>query len=163
MNVNVGLFTPTYSTTTGTYYPIDNVVQYPPVSNKFLGWEDIINDFNFKSKLDTPKYPKSSCYIAEDGTINLNLAVTGFSKENLSIKREGEKITIIGNKEKDTEKTPVKKVWSDISQKNFETIFSFNEKMNLEKITINLENGILSIVVPMHEENKPVVKELEIL
>jgi len=148
----------TSSSTGPIYYSQLSGISEPCL--KIQTWDEILKtDYDFKS-IDAPKYPKSSCYITEDGTVIIELAVTGFNKKDIKVKREGEKIIVSGDKEK--EESKLKEVWNNISKKKFETIFNFNDRMNLDTISISMENGILQIKVPLKEENKPIVKDLEI-
>jgi len=130
-------------------------------------WKDIVYNHNFASKPQTPKYPKTSGYFKQDGTMIIEVATTGFEKDEIKVKREGEKITVTG-KQKDsgliinTDENTRKVIWQDISQKAFEIFFTFDDKMDLNNISLKMNNGLLEISVPMKEEHRPVVKELEI-
>lgn len=151
------------TTTNGipNYYSGDNfTIDYFPNYN----WNDVVLKYEFKSKPKTFNYPKTSGYFKSDGTMIIEIAVTGFKKDELNLKREGEKIIITGKKDKIGEegKDRLKMVWQDISKKSFELVYNFDEKMDLDKIDISLEDGILTISVPVQEKHKPVVKELEI-
>jgi len=145
---------------TGTTAPFYSPIATPYPCLKGQTWDEILKtDYDFKS-IDAPKYPKSSCHITDGGTVIIELAVTGFNKKDIKVKREGEKIIISGDREK--EESKLKEVWNNISKKKFETIFDFNDRMNLDTISISMENGILQIKVPLKEENKPITKDLEI-
>ncbi|MCP4650334.1 MAG: Hsp20/alpha crystallin family protein [PVC group bacterium] len=109
---------------------------------------------------EAPKHPKTACHITDNGTVVLEIVITGFDRDDIDVKREGE--TIIISASRDNIECKSKEVWNDISKKKFETSFCFNDKMDLDKINLKIENGILIIEVPMKEEHKPVVKQLEI-
>ncbi len=149
------------NTVSNWYVTTPNYTVYDPFIKQTF-WDEILKkDFNFKS-IETPKYPKSSCHISEDGSVILEMAVTGFDKKDISVKREGEKIIIKGERKKDESEIKLKEIWNDISKKKFETIFTFNDKMNLDKIDVKMNNGLLEVTIPLKEENKPIITELEI-
>jgi len=116
-------------------------------------------------KIDIPSYPVSNIYLKQDGTMVLELAVTGFSKEEITGKVEGDKLCIKGKKIEDTkkdEKETYKYVHKKISMQDFDITYQCNDKMDLENIELTIDKGILTVSIPLKENEKPVIKELKI-
>ena len=95
----------------------DRYDYYPPIPTYPL-W-DTWTTWSFP-EVDVPKFPLSNCHIDKEGTVILELALAGYTKKELTVNRNGEKLTIEGKKLKDTDEE--KEVWKNFSTKDF--IFS---------------------------------------
>jgi HSP20 family protein len=108
-----------------------------------------------------PNYPVSNCYVLGDGTSILELAVTGFTKENLTIIREDDNLIIEGKRNKKHDEN-TKIVWDNIAYRDFKITYKCSAKVDLTKIKSTLENGVLKIIIPLKEESKPVKQVIDI-
>lgn len=109
-----------------------------------------------------PDYPVTDNYILENGDVVLEIAVTGRKKEDIQISCKDEYLTIKTiKKEKDKED---KKVYlhRKIARRDFDITFKCSTKLDLDKIEAKVEDGILSILIPLKEESKPKVREVKI-
>ena len=98
-----------------------------------------------------------------DKEVTLELAMAGVKKENLKITKKGRifTITCVGTKSDDDKKDEKKvailrkglKVPS--TDENVTSYFSVPEQFNVDKEKFNYEDGLLTIVVPLKEEEKP--------
>jgi len=98
------------------------------------------------------KYPLTNVY-DEGGIAYMEMAVAGFSKDDIEITVENDTLTIKGVKEKEDHpnRNYIKK---DIAMRNFEK--SYNLMFPIEKIDAEFENGILKLtLVPVKQtDNK---------
>lgn len=97
-----------------------------------------------------------------DKEVTLELAMAGVKKENLKITKKGRifTITCIGTKSDDDKKDEKKvailrKGLKVPSTENVESYFSVPEQFDVDKAKFNYEDGLLTIVVPLKEEEKP--------
>lgn len=112
-------------------------------------------------KVSVPSYPPGNGYILKDGTLKIELACTGFSKEELSISSEDNTLSVVGEiKVKEEISTTV---FHNLKVKDFEWKVKIHEKYNVENLSIQLLNGLLEIWIPLKEESKPKRKEFTII
>lgn len=97
-----------------------------------------------------------------DKEVTLELAMAGVKKENLKITKKGRifTITCVGTKSDDDKKDEKKvailrKGLKVPSTENVESYFSVPEQFDVDKAKFNYEDGLLTIVVPLREEEKP--------
>lgn len=97
-----------------------------------------------------------------DKEVTLELAMAGVKKENLKITKKGRifTITCVGTKSDDDKKDEKKvailrKGLKVPSTENVESYFSVPEQFDVDKAKFNYEDGLLTIVVPLKEEEKP--------
>lgn len=113
-------------------------------------------------KIDTPSYPVSNFGVTEDGTSIIEVAVSGFDKEDIIVRREDLKIIVTGKKKEEKNEQKVKYIYKKIAERDFEISFVGSEKWNFDKLTAKINNGILRIEVPIRDECKPINTTYEI-
>lgn len=153
-----------YTTTTdSTTYPVGHY-QYQEYTNPFIYIDRDFNNFWNSINIpiiDTPSYPPANGWFLSDGTLMLEIAVTGFDKDELSIKRDDYNLIIKGDPIK-KESNDRKELFHTLARRKFTLKYSIPSKMDLDKIDVNMDKGILTIKVPIKEEMRPIVKEIEI-
>jgi len=99
----------------------------------------------------------------DDNKYTIELALPGFSKEEVSIKFEEEVLTVTaGRQPKEDVKGP-KYTWNEFGFKSkYERSFQLPETVNADQISAAFENGILLVTLPKKEVQKPAVKQIEI-
>ncbi len=103
------------------------------------------------------KYPLTNVY-EENGIAYMEVAVAGFTKDEIKIKVENNTLTITGttNKLNKSERKYIKK---DIAMRNFDK--SYNLMFPIETVDATFNNGILTIkLIPIIQ--KIFVSEIEI-
>lgn len=97
-----------------------------------------------------------------DKEVTLELAMAGVKKENLKITKKGRifTITCVGTKTDDNKKDEkkvaiLKKGLKVPSTTDVTSYFSVPEQFDCEKAKFNYEDGLLTIVVPLRDEEKP--------
>ena len=99
----------------------------------------------------------------EDGTEVIEMAATGFTKDEIKISFEGRKIFINGKKEKKEEAPKKRKVFcSKLSTREFALTWILNKFADIDKAEAKFENCILTIRVPAKEIEKVERKQITI-
>ena len=106
-------------------------------------------------------YPPVNIYENEKG-FSIELKIPGVKKEEVSIQMEKGLLTIsfqqVENKDENLEKL-IKK---EFAIKNFKRTFSLDEKINSEAIDAKMENGILTLSLPLKESSNAPKKLINI-
>lgn len=96
---------------------------------------------------ESPKPPIDQFPVYEDDKLlgwKIQMAVAGFNADNLSVRNEDQRLIIEGDNTK-----------ADIAPK-FKTRFKHQitiaKRLSVDKAEVSLENGILSIFLPINEE-----------
>ena len=143
-----------YTNTVDLFDAIDSLIIYP--LTKVWDW-DIIDFPN----IITPPYPVANGWFLSDGSLLLEIAVSGFTKEELKIHRNDYNLIITGEPEK-VDTSDRKRLFQSLSKRKFELKYKIPDKMNLDDISVEMDKGILSITVPIREEMKPIKKQITI-
>jgi molecular chaperone IbpA len=117
-----------------------------------IGFNSVFDDL-LRSPL-IEKYPLDNLYITPDGNYHLELAVAGFSKDDLEVERLNNKLVVRGKKE--IESKDINYIRKNISYRSFEK--SFTVSNDFKDIHVNLENGMLYI--ELKKDDKEITKQL---
>jgi HSP20 family molecular chaperone IbpA len=123
-----------------------------------FGWIWTQPNYVFDYKIETLTYPVSNSSILDDGTSVLEIAVSGFSSDEITVKREDLKIIVEGKKQKEEETKKKKYLYKQIAERDFTMEFIGSDKWDFNNLKVLLKNGILRIEVPILESCKPVNK-----
>lgn len=105
-------------------------------------------------------YRKPATNISEDDDkFQLDIAVPGLEKKDIEINVEKDLLTI---KYENGKEDQVNYTHREFGQHSFCRTFSLGEKIDMEKIEANYNNGVLNVTLPKKEEAKPVKKQIEI-
>lgn len=85
----------------------------------------------------------------------IELALPGYSKEDIKIQLEQEVLTVSSEIKTEEETKDQHFSRKEFSLKTFKKVFNLPEDADAEKIIANCSDGILSIQVPKKEEAKP--------
>ena len=123
--------------------------------------DDLVQQFfgdAFLNPKANSKYPLTDVY-DEDGIAYMEVAVAGFSKDEIKITVNNDTLTIKGDAlEKDTShRSYIKK---DIAMRNFEK--SYNLMFPVESVDAEFDNGILKIKIVPQTPKHQTMKEIEI-
>lgn len=108
-----------------------------------------------------PNYPVSNHLVASNGDSKLEIAVPGFKKEEITVEIEGSKLTISGVKAERDDPEGVF-VHRKLARRDFNLAFKCHPQTDFSNADVSLENGILTVMLPLKEEAKPVRKQLTV-
>lgn len=122
-----------------------------------IGYEEFFDRILNQVPSKTSNYPPSNLLKTEDGYL-IEIAVAGFSKENVRVYQEEDKLIIEG------ESTPkpenVQAIHQGLGQRSFKHAYRLLDAAEVRGV--RLENGILSIDISMNEPEPPDRKYFEI-
>ena len=123
-------------------------------------FDSFFSDFPDHLQRSTHGYPVADIYRSDDGSTCLELALAGFTKEDLSVTIQPEKrsITVSANMNNNSDEQSTRRIARRSFQK---TYVNYDDNLDIAKAEANFENGLLTVSVPTREEVKPV--EIEIL
>ena len=108
-------------------------------------------------KRSTEGYPVTDLYQDETGSQVIEMALAGFSKEDLNIEIKDNKITIGARSEK-----PPDQQQRRIAKRSFtKTFVDYHNQLDMTNATAEFVNGLLKVIIPQHIENKPVQIEIK--
>ena len=122
------------------------------IHNQMLGFDRTFERMALLLAKDDVKYPPHNIIKVTDDKFNIELALAGFTKEQLNIEVKDRGITIHAEAgENDGESTSRR-----IARRSFsKTFYDYSNKLDLERITAKFENGLLVVKVPPVLEAKP--------
>jgi HSP20 family protein len=99
--------------------------------------------------------------IVEDkDNMTITAEIPGMEKDDIKIFIEDGVLTISGEKKTSIENNEVNFIRSELCQGSFSRSFTLPEHLDVEKITADYKNGMLTLVLPKTEKSKP--KEIKV-
>lgn len=126
--------------------------------------KDLISAFfdNHQIIIDDLSYPVMDCHILNDGSMLYEIAVTSFTPEEITAEVVNNELVIVGKKKQKKRDDISKTLVNKIAKRDFEFRSFLSDKMDINKIETSLVDGMLSIVIPLKEDKKPITKKLTI-
>lgn len=112
----------------------------------------------FSNTKAVSKYPLTDVYTV-DGIAYLEIAVAGFSKDEIKIELTEDSLRIVGSKNEDTTNTNREYIKRDIAKRNFDVAYSL--MFPVDHIDAEIIDGILKVVVVPANKQKE-VRQIEI-
>jgi molecular chaperone IbpA len=129
------------------------------LNRALIGFDKIFNDFETRQQGTTTNYPPYNVLKYDDNNFEIEVAVAGFDREDISVELDQDILRIRGQrtKEEDTSKY----LHRGLAARDFERIFTLAD--HIEVGDAELTNGILRVkltrIVP--EELKPRLIEIK--
>lgn len=92
--------------------------------------------------------------VENEAGITLRADLPGVSKESLSIRVEGETLTIEGRVSLG-EATELRPVYAEVRTAHYRRSFVLSRDLDVDKIDAAMKNGVLTLTVPKVEQAKP--------
>lgn len=124
-----------------------------------IGFERLLKEAeDLQVNRSQPHYPPFNIIKLDSDSYLLELAVTGFSLEEISVTTNQQKLIIKAEKEKTAEREYIHR---GLSSRNFEKIFPLTDYMEVKEAVV--KNGLLSILVErvLPESLKPKLIEVK--
>lgn len=147
-----------------------NIIKYqtPKFNSLMPNFFDIFdgilgNDIAEFSGSDCLAKSPSVNIIETENSYDLELAVPGFNKENISINVENDVLTIKGETKTEKEENKKRYTRREFSYSSFTRSFNLNDQVRGDKIGADYKDGILTITIPKKEEaKKGLAREIKI-
>ena len=124
----------------------------PPLLKSFVGFDQLFDELSRVSEQKSSNYPAYDIYKKSEINYEINLAVAGFSINDIEIILLNDVLIIRGNK---TNKENVAIIHKGIANRSFEQKFKLEQLIEVEDA--HLKDGILSIKLlkKLPENKKP--------
>ena len=123
----------------------------PFFKNAFVGFESVVDDVLDDMK---PTYPPRNILKYKDGSYKIELAVAGFSKDEITIKVEdGNKLIISGDNTREKSEE-CEYIAHGIASRNFTTTYQLYDTLEVEDA--KLEDGILRVYIKCNDKKASV-------
>ena len=124
------------------------------ISKNGIGMDDYLDRF-FNSFETTTNYPPYNLIHVNNVESVLEIALAGFTKDEINVYTEYGKLTVEGNKETNQE-TGSQYVHQGLAQRSFNRTWSLSEDIEVRDVTVEdgLLTGKLGKVVPDHHARK---------
>ncbi len=137
--------------------PSDRRINIPtPFFNQVIGLDSFIKTLENIQPKQT-NYPPYNIIKTTEDSFRIEVAVAGFSKEELNLTVEKRVLTIIGEKKEENKDISHEKnyVFRGISEKNFKIHYTLSEYIYVD--SVELKDGLLTIdlIREVPEEEKP--------
>ena len=133
----------------------------------FNAVDRLLNDF-FQEGLKNDRYAKNEIKFQPATNIfdynefvRIEMQIPGFSKEQVKITLDKDVLLVKGEIAQE-EKEEVNYSRVEFKASDFDKKFKLNDELDVEKVQANFSNGILILTIAKKEEQKPVVKNIEI-
>lgn len=126
----------------------------------FKSFDELMN--SSRLSFQEPFPPVNVFYRADDKTAEITLALAGYSKDELSVTVDGDRILIEASPIKEEEKAGTymkRRIHKTAFKRSYELPHGVYD---MEKVDVEYNNGLLTITVPSKEKETPAVKKIAI-
>ena len=140
-------------------YNMTGLTVFDPFRNLTVGFDDVFNRLSSLNHFEIPKYPPYNIKKIDDSKYQLEIALAGFSKEDIDVQVKDNTLTISGKASDDKEKDN-SFVYKGIAQRAFKREWTLIDYLKVTNAKFN--NGVLVVDMELNlpEEEKP--KKIEI-
>lgn len=111
------------------------------LNRALIGFDRIFNDFENRHINSTTNYPPYNVVKHSDDSFEIEVAVAGFTKEDITVEVDQDQLKIKGQRLKDEDTS--KYVYRGLAARDFERVFTLADHMEVGEA--ELTNGILSV------------------
>ena len=86
---------------------------------------------------------------------HLEAATPGMQDKDINIEVHNDVLTIKGHKEDESDIKKENYHIREFSSQNFERSFKLSDRIDTDKVTAKIDNGVLRVDLPKHEQTKP--------
>lgn len=110
------------------------------------------------SRLTVSGHPKGDMYVGKDGNLIMKFTLAGYSKEQLSVSVDGNKLVISATKSDEDDEDS-----STLARRGFKKVFTdFAHAWDIQSANVSYKDGLLKIVVAPLTRKANVSKNLDI-
>lgn len=107
---------------------------------------DIVRNPTYSRK--TVYSPPANIYSNEESYV-IEMAVPGYSREDLNVKIEGDALYVSSKMESKSKTNDMKKAYTEFDYSKFERVWTVPESCDKENVSAEYEAGILRISIPL--------------
>ena len=113
---------------------------FSPFARNAIGFETLFDRLNDRSYDNNDGYPPYDIVRKAEDEFQINIAVAGFSRDEITITAEASQLTIAGKK---ADKDDTEYLYQGISARSFERRFNLADYIEVENATF--DNGLLHV------------------
>ncbi len=107
--------------------------------------------------------PNPAAEVTEDKTnFRIALELPGMAEKDVEIAIEGDRLTVRGEKKRESERKEGSEVYSERSWGMFQRNFLLPDTVDRDKVEANFAKGVLTIVLPKTEKARASVRKVEV-
>ena len=114
--------------------------------------QELAHIFGVRTPAEVKRYPLTDISMDKNKVVYIELAVAGFSKEDIDLEIKGNKLHIKGTNSR--EELDLEYVQRHISNQDFERVIALDDKYLSGKFDAELNDGILTIMIEPVEPEK---------
>ena len=124
-------------------------------------FDDFFRDFDWlvpTSGKEPRRFPLTDIVLLDNGDIEVDIALAGFSRDDIEIEQVGNTLVISGEVSEKSEKKEKEVIQRHISKSSFERKIRLHDDYVGGDIEASFENGLLKIVVHKNEKDKKLIE-----
>ena len=129
------------------------------MSTQFNEWDILFHNFFFPSSgfgsAATTKQPHPLNIYYDETGLHFEVACTGLTKDDVKVDIEDDILKISYNKPEEEKELHPGTIHRGLSKKSFNLGYKISGKYDLSKADGKLENGLLTVFIPITEKAKP--------
>ena len=94
-------------------------------------------------------------FLLNENFFHLEAATPGMQDKDINIEVHNDVLTIKGHKEDESDIKKENYHICEFSSQNFERSFKLSDRIDTDKVTAKIDNGVLRVDLPKHEQTKP--------
>lgn len=137
---------------------------FPDLKSWSVGFDrewDMLEDLQDSFARQFPAYPPYNIKKIKEGRYEIEMAVAGFTKDDLSVEIKDNQIVITGDKEVKDESSDVDYIYKGIASRHFKQSFALAD--HLEVTGSEFKDGILKIALEGEVKNNGKSKKIKIV
>ena len=124
--------------------------------------DEFFNHVKSYKKLSTSRFPKTDQW-CDDKFFNLAFALAGFSPEDIEVSLIGRRLFVSHSKADQEDLRTSGFIHRGIAKRSFRKGYYMDNSLDLEKLSVSMKDGLLTVKVPLMCESDLVIKKMEIL
>lgn len=144
-----------------------NIVKYAPKTymDRVFDTDRFFNDFWPWTGYENPRVSSDQLkvnVVENEDNYTLTAEVPGLTEKDLDIEIKDGQMTLKGHFEESQEKSEEHYRMREFTRRSFERSFRIGEGVDPDKISAQLNHGILTVILPRREEAKPKTVKVEV-
>ena len=140
---------------------VGNITFAPSWGNHFFKDFDRIFEEAFRPMTLNIPYPPMDIYVEKDEKLVFEVALAGFSKDEVKVEVE-KNVLYISSDTKDDDKESRRYIKHKIARRQFNLAYTIPDVYDVDTQVANFENGVLTIAFDKKEVAKPERKQIEL-
>ena len=99
-------------------------------------------------------YPVANVYTNVDGDLKFEIAVTGFNENEVSATIQ-DGLLVIKAERQDKDEDVWRLIGGRLKNKSFEKKYRISNRLDTDKVSASIKNGVLEVLIKAKEETKP--------